>query len=925
MSALTPIASAEALVLAIQKSGLLTAEAVEQVRQAAAHSPDPKQLARELVKDGTLTKWQAEQLLHGFHRLVIGKYKLLNQLGTAPTGRLYLAEHAQMGRRHTLKVLAKRLASNPQAVKQFISAAQNACGLDHRNISHVYDVNQDHERQSHYVVMEYVEGEDLEDLLQRNGRLQPLDALHFILQAAEGLAHAHGNGVVHGDLKPSNLLLDPTGTIKILEMGQAGTGAPFESAGVDESTELAALSAVIFQPPELRGDGETPDVSSDVYSLGSVLCFLLTGSPAPDAAAAVKQLQESGAAGAELIDLCSRMMADKPTGRPRSMAVVVEQLVAIARPLATPPKQAKPESSESRIAAAKKGEPAAASPSPASAAKPKKPPVAKSLDVQAPLPIVITGLAQAAVDVAPPEPFVIKTRGRIGKKPTAKPKHAATEPGSTPVAGELTIASPATTMTPLVLASAIGGGAVLVLGLLIAVVCLLLVGRGDTQVAKNTMTAAPTAAAASAAGPTDVETNPEAPAGERNPEVNATVAAEEPAVAAEPASGAPLGAKTSPLLEGTPEPTAEPKPEPPPAPKAPPKAAPPAKTAPQPAAKPAPFQGLAKAVSLPALFEAGGQPASEARTAAALGPIALADDIPLTVALLGGESAVRGTRHKFEMQAKADRPRSWDFLMSGVGMPSSIATLNASDGILRFQWTEEGVKQAAIAKQLCNCALALTAGSARHIVALRTAILGAPLVVEIEKPATVKWNIGDLPLGKQVFVEVTRVEGPKATQVEPKQAVVSGEMVTVWAGETAKSLPLAIKLDSSSNAREVEIKQLPHVKLEGQEPRVYRRKEMLTLHQQSMQQLELIDPEINRTKASRPTREVEKKLKEQKIDTLSKQKLQIGNVLEQINYATGFAEKHQGTAIVQLRVYYQAGEAQVDLLRTEEAPPAGKK
>src|SRR5262245_39198500 len=154
MAAPAPVANVAAFLKAIQRSALFSADALEKIRQQATDTPDPKQLARDLVRGGLLTRWQAAQLLHGFHALTIGKYKLLDELGAAPTGRLYLAEHAQMGRRHTLKVLARRLAGNPQAVKQFLTSAQNACGLDHHNISHVYDVNQEGDK--HYVVMEHV-------------------------------------------------------------------------------------------------------------------------------------------------------------------------------------------------------------------------------------------------------------------------------------------------------------------------------------------------------------------------------------------------------------------------------------------------------------------------------------------------------------------------------------------------------------------------------------------------------------------------------------------------------------------------------------------------------------------------------------------------------------------------------------------------
>src|SRR5262245_63655480 len=332
MAALTPVASVEALVSAIEKSGLLSAGGSEKVREAAAKASEPKALARELVKGGVLTRWQAEQLINGYHRLLVGNYKLLDQVGTSPTGRLYLAEHAQMGRRHLLKVLARRLASNPEAVKHFLDSARNACSLDHRNVSHVYDVNQD--RIGHYVVMEHVEGQHLEDLVERIGRVPVEQALEFVRQAAEGLAHAHANGVVHGDLKPANLLRDHSGTIKILEIGQAEFGAKPETEDADESVETASLAAVIFQAPELRGDGEAADVGCDVYSIGSVLCFLLTAKAAKDGAAAVKLLEAIPESSPETVAFCRRLMLENPQERPASMEKVLAEIGTLFQQLA---------------------------------------------------------------------------------------------------------------------------------------------------------------------------------------------------------------------------------------------------------------------------------------------------------------------------------------------------------------------------------------------------------------------------------------------------------------------------------------------------------------------------------------------------------------------------------------------------------------
>jgi serine/threonine protein kinase len=960
MAALTPVASVEALVSAIQKSGLLAADKLGKVREAATATTDPKQFARELVKDGTLTKWQAGQLLHGYHLLIVGKYKLLDQIGTAPTGRLYLAEHAQIGRRHTLKVLAKRLASKPQAVKQFLSAAQNACGLDHHNISHVYDVNQDGDR--HYVVMDYVEGEDLEHLIERQGPVNLPQALDFIAQAAEGLAHAHDNGVVHGDLKPSNLLREYSGIIKILEIGQTGTGAAFEAEGADESVEMAALGAVIFQAPELRGDGEVADVACDVYSLGSVFCFLLTGKAAPDAASAVKQLQAVGGIPESVIDLCGRMMADKPADRPRTISAVLEQLVAAAQP----PTEPQPQNANREVGPDEQGRQQPKKLAEA-APKSKKPPVAKAIAEGGLPPIVIPDGTQPIKEPEPLEPFSIKTRGRGGKQPGGKNAKTANASPTEAAAEGIVSAdeSPAEavpkTFTPLVLAGAIGGGGALVLGLIIAVVCVFAFGGGKKPVAQSATAKADVAAGKSVAAAAEPESNPEL-SSEKNPEVNpiASLAQNDPpagATAAEgaanskpaessaPVAGSSAGksasaeppatpsasspeAKTEPLSEKKSEP--EPKPESKPEPKTEPPAKPAAKPAtpkpaPKPPAKPEPFKGFTAAVSLPELPEAMGQPSTDATAPLVLGPFKIDDAATLIVTLLGADGAIRASRQKFELQPRPGSTRDWDFFLTGGAAPAVIATLSAKEGNLLFQWTDEGLKQAPLAKQLCNCALDLTSGASHHVAALRTAMNGDPLVVEIDKPSvSAKWNIGDLPVAKQLFLQVTRTEGIKAYRQEPKGPVNVGETLTIATGATDKSTPLHLKLSTSANARAVDIKLMPQVKLEGQEQRAYRRKDLLGLQPQVSQEIKLLETQIKQEKARRPTQEIEKLARDQKVAALTSEILVRANVEEQLRFLTSFADNFPGTALIHFRVYYQAGDHQIDLLRTEEAPPPAK-
>ena len=136
-------------------------------------------------------------------------------------------------------------------LKRFLDEAR-AFALEHRNLSHVYDVNQGGDQ--YYIVMEYVEGQNLQSLVEKAGKLPIAEALDYVRQTAEGLAHAHEHGVVHGDLKPSNLVLDVSRTVKILDIGQARLAeSPATPSEKDETTETASLAAAIHHAPEQRG------------------------------------------------------------------------------------------------------------------------------------------------------------------------------------------------------------------------------------------------------------------------------------------------------------------------------------------------------------------------------------------------------------------------------------------------------------------------------------------------------------------------------------------------------------------------------------------------------------------------------------------------------------------------------------------------
>jgi serine/threonine protein kinase len=218
-----PLTADQFLELA-RKSGLLDPKHLEAYRNSGrgvCPVPDaPRALAEALVRDGLLTPFQAERLLCGKWRnfILSGKYKVLKPLGWGGMADVFLCEHLVMRRRVAVKVLPSR-SSDPAALERFRREARAVARLRHPNIVAAYDI--DHDGELHFLVMEYIDGSNLRTLINQRGRMDPLGAAHYIRQAARGLQHAHEAGLVHRDIKPSNLLLDRTGTVKILDLGLA--------------------------------------------------------------------------------------------------------------------------------------------------------------------------------------------------------------------------------------------------------------------------------------------------------------------------------------------------------------------------------------------------------------------------------------------------------------------------------------------------------------------------------------------------------------------------------------------------------------------------------------------------------------------------------------------------------------------------------
>jgi serine/threonine protein kinase len=299
---------------------------------------DAHYCAIALVDRGLVTEWQAKKLLDGRHRgFYLGKYKLLDHLGSGGMSSVYLAEHMLMQRRVAIKVLPQNRVTDAAYLARFQLEAQAAAALDHANIVRAYDLDSD--GKVHYLVMEYVDGRDLHALVCQDGPLDYHLAADYIAQAAAGLEHAHHCGMVHRDIKPANLLVDRKQAIKILDMGLAKfTGLSAVAAAVAKDEQV--LGTADYLAPEQAVNSSTVDQRADIYALGCTLYFLLTGHPPFVLGTSLERmtahqqqfppsiLLDRPDAPAGLVAICRRMMEKSPENRYQSAREVREALLA---------------------------------------------------------------------------------------------------------------------------------------------------------------------------------------------------------------------------------------------------------------------------------------------------------------------------------------------------------------------------------------------------------------------------------------------------------------------------------------------------------------------------------------------------------------------------------------------------------------------
>jgi tRNA A-37 threonylcarbamoyl transferase component Bud32 len=268
---------------------------------------------------------------------VIGEYLLLRRLGKGGMGQVYLAEQVSLKRKVALKILRKDLAANAKALQRFQVEAKAVARATHANIVQVYAIGED--KGIHFMALEYVEGRNLRDFLEKKGPPDVLVAITLIRQVAAALQRASELGIIHRDIKPENILVTRKGEVKVADFGLSRVFSD-EDIPVNLTQSGVAMGTPLYMSPE-QVEGKPVDPRTDIYSLGVTAYHLLTGGPPfrgqTPFEVAVQHVQKDPTSLKDLRpdlpdELCAivhKMMAKRPEDRYQTCQEIVRDLIRL--------------------------------------------------------------------------------------------------------------------------------------------------------------------------------------------------------------------------------------------------------------------------------------------------------------------------------------------------------------------------------------------------------------------------------------------------------------------------------------------------------------------------------------------------------------------------------------------------------------------
>ena len=270
--------------------------------------------------------------------LKLGHFEIQARIGAGGMGAVFHAMDTRLQRAVALKILSPSLSRDDAAVQRFRNEARAAARLDHENVARVYFIGE--ELGLHFIAFEFISGINLRELIRERSRIDPNEAVNFVLQIASALRHTSTNGVVHRDIKPSNIIITPSGRAKLVDLGLARK----ESTESTPDLTMAGTTLGTFDyiSPEQAKDPRNVDVRSDIYSLGCTLYHMLTGEPPyPDGTVLKKLLDhQSGEppdpskknrrVSDDLSLVCRKMMASDQKRRYQTPDQLIHDLMMIA-------------------------------------------------------------------------------------------------------------------------------------------------------------------------------------------------------------------------------------------------------------------------------------------------------------------------------------------------------------------------------------------------------------------------------------------------------------------------------------------------------------------------------------------------------------------------------------------------------------------